>query len=131
MSRILVVDDHAIVRSGIRRLLSDLPGLKLQESASGEDALEAVRYWRRQGNAQQAARAVAEFSVCLARYRRRMRSFRIQLDYVRGPLGVDAVSARSQKGRSGPLAHTAPRNARVDTIPSAAAPPREPATNVG
>jgi DNA-binding NarL/FixJ family response regulator len=43
MSRILVVDDHAIVRSGIRRLLSDLPGLKLQESASGEDALEAVR----------------------------------------------------------------------------------------
>jgi DNA-binding NarL/FixJ family response regulator len=43
MSRVLVVDDHAIVRSGIRRLLADLPDLQLHESASGEDALEAVR----------------------------------------------------------------------------------------
>lgn len=43
MSRILVVDDHAIVRSGIRRLLADLPDVQLHESASGEDALEAVR----------------------------------------------------------------------------------------
>lgn len=43
MIRILVVDDHAIVRSGIRRLLGDLSDLQLQESASGEDALELVR----------------------------------------------------------------------------------------
>jgi two-component system invasion response regulator UvrY len=43
MSRILVVDDHAIVRSGIRRLLAELPDLELSESASGEDALERVR----------------------------------------------------------------------------------------
>jgi len=37
MSRILVVDDHAIVRSGIRRLLR---GHELSEAASGEAALE-------------------------------------------------------------------------------------------
>lgn len=43
MNRILVVDDHAIVRSGIRRLLAELPHLDLHESASGEDALELVR----------------------------------------------------------------------------------------
>lgn len=43
MSRILVVDDHAIVRSGIRRLLAELPGLDLREAANGETALESVR----------------------------------------------------------------------------------------
>jgi DNA-binding NarL/FixJ family response regulator len=43
MSRILVVDDHAIVRSGIRRLLTELPDLDLQEAADGEEALELVR----------------------------------------------------------------------------------------
>lgn len=43
MTRILIVDDHAIVRSGIRRLLADFPDLQLQESASGEDALELAR----------------------------------------------------------------------------------------
>jgi two-component system, NarL family, invasion response regulator UvrY len=43
MSRILVVDDHAIVRSGIRRLLAAKPDLLLSETASGEDALEQVR----------------------------------------------------------------------------------------
>ena len=43
MNRILVVDDHAIVRSGIRRLLAELSHLDLHESASGEDALELVR----------------------------------------------------------------------------------------
>ncbi|MEY4966477.1 MAG: hypothetical protein RL274_2060 [Pseudomonadota bacterium] len=43
MSRILVVDDHAIVRSGIRRLLAELPDLGLREAASGEEALELVR----------------------------------------------------------------------------------------
>lgn len=37
MSRVLVVDDHAIVRSGIRRLLS---GHDLSEAQSGEAALE-------------------------------------------------------------------------------------------
>ncbi len=37
MSRILVVDDHAIVRSGIRRLLT---GHEIADVASGEAALE-------------------------------------------------------------------------------------------
>lgn len=43
MSRILVVDDHAIVRSGIRRLLAEFPSLALSEAADGETALELVR----------------------------------------------------------------------------------------
>jgi len=43
MNRILVVDDHAIVRSGVRRLLADLPALELREAASGEEALEQVQ----------------------------------------------------------------------------------------
>jgi two-component system, NarL family, invasion response regulator UvrY len=38
-----VVDDHAIVRSGVRRLLADLRDLELQEAASGEEALEQIR----------------------------------------------------------------------------------------
>jgi len=42
MNRILVVDDHAIVRSGIRRLLAEKPDIQLSEAASGEDALEQV-----------------------------------------------------------------------------------------
>jgi DNA-binding NarL/FixJ family response regulator len=46
MNRILVVDDHAIVRSGIRRLLAELPHLELHESENGEDALEQVRSGR-------------------------------------------------------------------------------------
>ena len=35
MSQILVVDDHAIVRSGIRRLLHARPDLQLSEAATG------------------------------------------------------------------------------------------------
>jgi DNA-binding NarL/FixJ family response regulator len=42
MTGILVVDDHAIVRSGIRRLLASKPDVQLSESATGEDALEQV-----------------------------------------------------------------------------------------
>jgi two-component system invasion response regulator UvrY len=42
MNQILVVDDHAIVRSGIRRLLAGRPALELSEVASGENALEQV-----------------------------------------------------------------------------------------
>jgi DNA-binding NarL/FixJ family response regulator len=42
MMRVLVVDDHAIVRSGIRRLLSERPDMEVLEAASGEDALRAV-----------------------------------------------------------------------------------------
>jgi DNA-binding NarL/FixJ family response regulator len=41
-SKILLVDDHAVVREGVRRLLSDLPETSLLEVASGEEALEII-----------------------------------------------------------------------------------------
>jgi DNA-binding NarL/FixJ family response regulator len=43
MSAILLVEDHAIVRSGIRKLLADLPDAVLTECASGEAALARLR----------------------------------------------------------------------------------------
>lgn len=43
MTAILVVDDHAIVRAGIRRLLEERPDTQVQEAVSGEDALQAVQ----------------------------------------------------------------------------------------
>lgn len=95
------------------------------------DALEVVRYWQRQGNVRQAALAAAGLDTSLARYRRRMRSFGIQLAYVRGLLGADAVPARSQKERSTPLARAMPCGATVDAIPCSAALPREPANQCG
>lgn len=42
MTRILIVDDHAIVRSGIRRLVSERAAMEVSEVASGEEALETV-----------------------------------------------------------------------------------------
>ena len=42
MKRLLVVDDHAIVRSGIRRLLSEKPDVEVFEAASGEEAMSAA-----------------------------------------------------------------------------------------
>ncbi|HEX4292596.1 MAG TPA: response regulator transcription factor [Rhizomicrobium sp.] len=42
MKSVLIVDDHAIVRSGIRRLLAPLPNLKLDEAENGEAALALV-----------------------------------------------------------------------------------------
>src|SRR5258706_1573166 len=42
MKRVLVVDDHAIVRSGIRRLVSERPDIEVFEAASGEEAMSAV-----------------------------------------------------------------------------------------
>jgi DNA-binding NarL/FixJ family response regulator len=42
MIRLLVVDDHAIVRSGIRRLLGERGEIEVIEAASGEDALSMV-----------------------------------------------------------------------------------------
>jgi DNA-binding NarL/FixJ family response regulator len=42
MKRVLVVDDHAIVRSGIRRLLSERTDIEVIEAASGEEAMSAV-----------------------------------------------------------------------------------------
>ena len=42
MTRLLVVDDHAIVRSGIRRLLGEREDIEVVEAASGEEALGVV-----------------------------------------------------------------------------------------
>jgi two-component system response regulator NreC len=42
--RILLADDHTLVRQGLRRILEDQPGLDIvAESASGIEAVEAVR----------------------------------------------------------------------------------------
>jgi DNA-binding NarL/FixJ family response regulator len=43
MSRVLVVDDHAIVRAGLRRLLGERDGTEVLEAASGEEALETAQ----------------------------------------------------------------------------------------
>jgi two-component system, NarL family, invasion response regulator UvrY len=43
MTTILLIEDHAIVRSGIRKLLSEFPGMVLKEAASGEAALTELR----------------------------------------------------------------------------------------
>ena len=42
--KILLVDDHAIVRSGLRRLLAaELPGVRISEATSGREALVLAR----------------------------------------------------------------------------------------
>lgn len=40
---ILIVDDHAIVRAGLKRLLTTLPEVQIRETATGRDALAAYR----------------------------------------------------------------------------------------
>jgi DNA-binding NarL/FixJ family response regulator len=41
--KILIVDDHPIVRAGIRRLLAAEPGIELCEAANGREAISAFR----------------------------------------------------------------------------------------
>jgi two-component system, NarL family, invasion response regulator UvrY len=41
--KLLVVDDHPIVRSGLRRLLSSEPGTEIAEAPDGESAVKAFR----------------------------------------------------------------------------------------
>jgi two-component system invasion response regulator UvrY len=42
--KILLVDDHAIVRSGLRRLLvAELPGIRIMEASTGRQALALAR----------------------------------------------------------------------------------------
>lgn len=41
--KLLLVDDHAIVRAGLKRLLAVIPGLELREAANGRDALTMFR----------------------------------------------------------------------------------------
>lgn len=40
---ILLVDDHVVVREGVRRLLSGLPEITFSEAASGRAAMELIR----------------------------------------------------------------------------------------
>ena len=44
--RVLIVDDHAIVRAGLRRLLAEEAGFELREAADGKEALALGRDWR-------------------------------------------------------------------------------------
>ena len=47
MINLLVVDDHELVRTGIKRLLNDVRGIKVvAEAASGEEALEKIKHRR-------------------------------------------------------------------------------------
>ncbi|MDX1755570.1 MAG: UvrY/SirA/GacA family response regulator transcription factor [Marinobacter sp.] len=47
MIRVLVVDDHDLVRSGITRMLADDPDIEvIGEASSGEEAIDAVRQSR-------------------------------------------------------------------------------------
>jgi DNA-binding NarL/FixJ family response regulator len=48
VTRILIVDDHAIVRSGLVRLLAALPDVELIEAESGENSLAVARQVRPQ-----------------------------------------------------------------------------------
>lgn len=41
--RILLVDDHAVVRSGLRRLLATVPDAEILETGNGRDALALMR----------------------------------------------------------------------------------------
>jgi DNA-binding NarL/FixJ family response regulator len=41
--KILIVDDHAIVRAGLKRLLATMPHTDAREAATGKDALAAYR----------------------------------------------------------------------------------------
>ncbi|WP_428489368.1 response regulator [Rhodopila sp.] len=41
--KVLLVDDHAVVRSGLRRLLTALPEVRISEAANGRDALTLMR----------------------------------------------------------------------------------------
>jgi two-component system, NarL family, invasion response regulator UvrY len=48
MTRIVIVDDHAIVREGLVRLLAALPDIELIEADTGEKSLAVVRQIRPQ-----------------------------------------------------------------------------------
>lgn len=44
--KILLVDDHVIVRAGLRNLLTSVPGTRISEAATGRDALLLLRHER-------------------------------------------------------------------------------------
>ena len=46
MIKVLLVDDHLIVRQGLRQVLADAPGVQVvDEAANGADAVRLVRDW--------------------------------------------------------------------------------------
>jgi DNA-binding NarL/FixJ family response regulator len=51
--RILIVDDHSVVREGLRMFLGRDPELKIvDEAANGAEAIEKAHYWRPMGSQQ-------------------------------------------------------------------------------
>ena len=46
MTTILLVDDHALVRAGVKRLLATLPQAEVLEAADGREALALLRQKR-------------------------------------------------------------------------------------
>lgn len=44
--KVLIVDDHPIVRAGLRRLLAEEPDIEIREATAGREALSAVREQR-------------------------------------------------------------------------------------
>ena len=44
--RLLIVDDHPIVRSGLRRLLAAEPQFDIAEAANGQEAISTFRELR-------------------------------------------------------------------------------------
>ncbi len=44
MIKVLIADDHAIVREGLKQILSDIPDIKVcKEAANGDEALKMIR----------------------------------------------------------------------------------------
>lgn len=47
MIKILIVDDHGLVRAGIKRMLNDCPGMRvIAEASSGEEAIQCYKLER-------------------------------------------------------------------------------------
>jgi len=45
MIKVLIADDHAIVREGLKQILSDIPDIKVfQEAANGDEVLKMIRH---------------------------------------------------------------------------------------
>lgn len=43
--KILIVDDHVVVREGVRRLLATMPDVAVYEACNAREALDAYRKW--------------------------------------------------------------------------------------
>jgi two-component system, NarL family, invasion response regulator UvrY len=43
MIKILIADDHSVVREGVKHILSDMPEAVISEASNGQEVLEAIR----------------------------------------------------------------------------------------